>query len=172
MPGDYATVEADDTYNLLGRGSVCINTGGEKVYPEEVEEVLKEHAAVRDAVVVGVPDERFGEVIVAWVEPPTNGPTKGVDENDVIAHVKGRLASYKAPRRVFTTDNIGRSPAGKVDYRLLKSQAVDRLGQELLDGSKGRKGFMKPLLSVFAAVTMSTAAVVAVSATPAFAAVV
>src|SRR5437763_4196098 len=107
MPGDYATVEADGTLRLLGRGSVCINTGGEKVYPEEVEEVLKEHAAVRDAVVVGVPDERFGEVIVAWVESATNGPSNGVDENDVIAHVKGRLASYKAPRRVFTTETIG-----------------------------------------------------------------
>jgi 3-oxocholest-4-en-26-oate---CoA ligase len=130
MPGDYATVEADGTLRVLGRGSVCINTGGEKVYPEEVEEVLKEHAAVRDAVVVGVPDERFGEVIVAWVEPATNGPTSGeVDENDVIAHVKGRLASYKAPRRVLTTETIGRSPAGKVDYRLLKSLAVERLGQ-------------------------------------------
>src|SRR5438270_580244 len=68
VPGDYATVEADGTLRLLGRGSVCINTGGEKVYPEEVEEALKEHPAVGDAVVVGVPDERFGEIICAWVE--------------------------------------------------------------------------------------------------------
>jgi fatty-acyl-CoA synthase len=123
MPGDYATVEADGTLRLLGRGSVCINTGGEKVYPEEVEEALKEHGAVRDAVVVGVPDERFGEVIVAWVEPANDG---AVDEDDVIAHVKGRLAGYKAPRRVLTTDTIGRSPAGKVDYSRLRTEAIQR----------------------------------------------
>ena len=123
MPGDYATVEADGTLRLLGRGSVCINTGGEKVYPEEVEEVLKEHD-VRDAVVVGVPDERFGEIIVAWVEPA--GET-AVEEEDVIAHVKGRLAGYKAPRRVLTTETIGRSPAGKVDYARLR-EAIQRTG--------------------------------------------
>ena len=125
MPGDYATVEADGTLRLLGRGSVCINTGGEKVYPEEVEEVVKEHAAVRDAVVVGVPDERFGEVIVAWVEPAGTGE---VDEGDVIAHVKERLAGYKAPRRVLTTETIGRSPAGKVDYSRLRKEASQRIG--------------------------------------------
>jgi 3-oxocholest-4-en-26-oate---CoA ligase len=104
---------------------VCINTAGEKVYPEEVEEVLKEHGAVRDAVVVGVPDERFGEVIVAWVEPTA----EAVDEADVIAHVKARLAGYKAPRRVLVTDTIGRSPAGKVDYARLKTLAIDELQQ-------------------------------------------
>jgi fatty-acyl-CoA synthase len=125
MPGDYATVEADGTLRLLGRGSVCINTGGEKVYPEEVEEVLKEYEAVRDAVVVGVPDDRFGEVIVAWVEPADGS---AVNEDDVIAHVKGRLASYKAPRRVLTTETIGRSPAGKVDYSRLREEAVQRTG--------------------------------------------
>ncbi|TMK89466.1 MAG: acyl-CoA synthetase, partial [Actinobacteria bacterium] len=125
MPGDYATVEPDGTLKLLGRGSVCINTGGEKVYPEEVEEALKEHAAVRDAVVVGVADERFGEVIVAWVESSGTGD---VDEADVIAHVKGRLASYKAPRRVLTTETIGRSPAGKVDYGRLRKEATQRIG--------------------------------------------
>ncbi|MBV9040200.1 MAG: acyl-CoA synthetase, partial [Acidimicrobiia bacterium] len=126
VPGDYATVEADGTLRLLGRGSVCINTGGEKVYPEEVEEALKEHAAVRDAVVVGVPDERFGEVIVAWVEPAASEGE--VDEDDVIAHVKTRLASYKAPRRVLTTETIGRSPAGKVDYSRLRKEAEQRIG--------------------------------------------
>jgi fatty-acyl-CoA synthase len=125
VPGDYATVEADGSLRLLGRGSVCINTAGEKVYPEEVEEVLKEHDAVRDAVVVGVPDERFGEVIVAWVEPASSG---AVDEADVIAHVKGRLAGYKAPRRVLVTDTIGRSPAGKVDYSRLRKEAAQRIG--------------------------------------------
>src|SRR5205807_651329 len=125
VPGDYATVEADGTLRLLGRGSVCINTGGEKVYPEEVEEVLKEHAAVRDAVVVGVPDERFGEVIVAWVEASLDG---GADEVEVIAYVKQRLAGYKAPRRILTTETIGRSPAGKVDYRRLRETAIQEIG--------------------------------------------
>ena len=121
VPGDYATVEADGTLRVLGRGSVCINTGGEKVYPEEVEEVLKEHPAVRDAVVVGVPDERFGELIYAWVEPADG---HSIEEADVIAHVKGRLAHYKAPRRVLSTPSIGRSPAGKVDYARLRQEAV------------------------------------------------
>jgi fatty-acyl-CoA synthase len=125
VPGDYATVEADGTVRVLGRGSVCINTGGEKVFPEEVEEVLKEHGAVRDAVVVGVPDERFGEVICAWIEP---APDAVVDEAELIAHVKGRLAGYKAPRRVLTIDSIGRSPAGKVDYARLRREATERVG--------------------------------------------
>src|SRR5207247_6256996 len=82
MPGDYAIVEADGTLRLMGRGSVCINTGGEKVYPEEVEEALKEHPAVLDAVVVGVPDERFGELLFAWVEP---APGPSTDAAAVIA---------------------------------------------------------------------------------------
>ena len=106
MPGDYATVEADGTITLLGRGSVCINTGGEKVFPEEVEEVLKLHPAVRDAVAVGVPDEKFGEAITAVVEPQ---PGATVDEGDVIAHVKGKLAAYKAPKRVVVVESIQRA---------------------------------------------------------------
>jgi fatty-acyl-CoA synthase len=126
VPGDYAMVEADGTLRLLGRGSVCINTAGEKVFPEEVEEALKAHPAVSDAVVVGVPDERFGEVVVAWVEP--TDPTAGVDEAAVIAHVKGRLAGYKAPRRVLATSSIGRSPSGKVDYTRLRREATAELG--------------------------------------------
>jgi 3-oxocholest-4-en-26-oate---CoA ligase len=124
IPGDFATVEADGTLRVLGRGSVCINTGGEKVYPEEVEEVLKEHPAVRDAVVVGVPDDRFGEVICAWVEPAG----AAVDPDALIEHAKGRLAGYKAPRHVLSTTSIGRSPAGKVDYARLKREAAAELG--------------------------------------------
>ena len=104
---------------------MCINTGGEKVYPEEVEEALKSHPAVTDAVVVGVPDERFGEVIVAWVEPAAE---LDLDEADVIAHVRGRLAAYKAPRRVLPTPSIGRSPAGKVDYKRLRTEALAVMG--------------------------------------------
>ena len=124
VPGDFATVEEDGTLRLLGRGSVCINTGGEKVFPEEVEEVLKTHPSVRDAVAVGVPDEKWGEAICAMVEPV---PGTDVDEADVIAHVKSRLAAFKAPKRVLAVDTIGRAPNGKVDYKRLKAEATERV---------------------------------------------
>jgi fatty-acyl-CoA synthase len=123
IPGDYATVEADGTLRLLGRGSVCINTGGEKVYPEEVEEVLKTPPGIRVAGAVGVPDEKWGEAIYAMVEP---APGVDLDEADVIAHVKSRLAAFKAPKRVLTVDTIGRAPNGKVDYKRLKAEASAR----------------------------------------------
>jgi acyl-CoA synthetase (AMP-forming)/AMP-acid ligase II len=124
VPGDYATVEADGTLRLLGRGSVSINTGGEKVFPEEVEECLKEHPAVADAVVVGVPDERFGEAITAAVELV---PGSHVTEEDLVKQVKSCHASYKAPRHVLFVDSIGRSPAGKADYKAVKALAMERL---------------------------------------------
>jgi len=119
VPGDWATVEADGTLRLLGRGSQCINTGGEKVYPEEVEEALKTYPGIVDAACVGVPDDRFGEAVVAIVEA-----TGDLDEAAVIAHVKGTLASYKAPRRVVRVPTLGRAPNGKVDYRALRDQAL------------------------------------------------
>jgi acyl-CoA synthetase (AMP-forming)/AMP-acid ligase II len=100
---------------------VCINTGGEKVFPEEVEEVLKLHPAVRDAVVVGVPDERFGEAICAIVEAQ---PGAVPETGQLVAHVKDRLASYKAPRHVLVVETIGRAANGKADYERLKSMAV------------------------------------------------
>ncbi len=124
IPGDFAEVDADGTVRLLGRGSVCINTGGEKVYPEEVEEVLKLHPSVHDAVVVGVPDERFGEAITALVEM---APGADVDEAALIAHVRDHLARFKAPKRVFGLASIGRAPNGKVDYRRMKDEALERL---------------------------------------------
>jgi 3-oxocholest-4-en-26-oate---CoA ligase len=124
LPGDWATVEADGTVTLLGRGSVCINTGGEKVFPEEVEEVLKTAPGVVDAVCVGVPDERFGEAICAIVEPRA-GTT--IDAGAVVAHVKDHLAHYKAPRRVLVRDAIGRAPNGKVDYKGLTAWAREQV---------------------------------------------
>lgn len=127
IPGDYATVEADGSITLLGRGSVCINTAGEKVFPEEVEEALKTHADVRDAVVVGVPDDKYGESITALVE---FAPGTSVAAEDLIAHVKAHLASYKAPRTVLPVDTIGRAPNGKVDYKAAKKYAFDQLGIE------------------------------------------
>ena len=121
-PGDYAMVEADGSLTLLGRGSVVINTGGEKVFPEEVEEVLKTHPGVRDAVAVGVPDDKFGEAVAAVVEPSGDAPASA---DEVIAHVRAKLAAYKAPKHVFTIDTIGRAPNGKVDYKRLKAYAAD-----------------------------------------------
>jgi acyl-CoA synthetase (AMP-forming)/AMP-acid ligase II len=124
VPGDYATVEADGTLRLLGRGSVVINTGGEKVFPEEVEEVLKTHPDVLDAACVGVPDERFGEAICALVE---RRPGSTVAEADLVEHVKARLASFKAPRHVVLVASVGRSPAGKLDYERLRHLARSRV---------------------------------------------
>jgi fatty-acyl-CoA synthase len=121
-PGDYAMVEADGSLTLLGRGSVVINTGGEKVFPEEVEEVLKTHPGVRDAVAVGVPDDQFGEVVAAVVEPAGGEP---VPAEELIAHVRTKLANYKAPKYVFRVDTIGRAPNGKVDYKRLKAYAAN-----------------------------------------------
>ena len=114
VPGDWATVEVDGSITLLGRGSVCINTGGEKVFPEEVEEVLKTHPAIHDAVAVGVPDERFGQAVTAVVEPEGGAD---VDEAEVIEHVKSKLAHYKAPKRIFVVPTLERAANGKVDYK-------------------------------------------------------
>ncbi len=122
VPGDYATVAADGTIHLLGRGSMCINTGGEKVYPEEVEETLKTHPAVADAAVVGVPDPEFGEHVVAIVQP---APGAEPDPAVLIEHVKGRLARYKAPRRVHLVASLERAPNGKVDYARHRRQAAE-----------------------------------------------
>jgi 3-oxocholest-4-en-26-oate---CoA ligase len=125
IPGDYATIEADGTLKVLGRGSVCINTGGEKVFPEEVEEALKTHEAVMDAAVVGVPDEKWGEAITAVVVAE---PGSASHEADLIKHVKSRLAAYKAPKRVLFGDSLGRSPAGKLDYSGLRERARAEVG--------------------------------------------
>lgn len=124
IPGDWAEVNTDGSLKLLGRGSVCINTGGEKVFPEEVEEALKRHADVRDAVVVGVPDARFGERICAVVEPEAGAaPTlAGLSE-----YVRGQLAAYKAPRELVVVGSIGRAPNGKVDYKAIKEHALATL---------------------------------------------
>lgn len=124
IPGDWAEVLADGTVQLLGRGSQCINTGGEKVYPEEVEECLKRHPSVADAAVVGVPDERFGQAIVALVEAH---PGAEIDADELIEHVKGRLARFKAPKTVRVVPTIGRAVNGKLDYRRLTAEAVGGL---------------------------------------------
>ncbi|MBM3718092.1 MAG: AMP-binding protein [Actinobacteria bacterium] len=125
VPGDWAEVNPDGTLHLLGRGSVCINTGGEKVFPEEVEETLKRHPAVRDAVAVGIPDPRWVETICAVVE--TEGAVSPTLE-ELSEHVKSHLAAYKSPRHLVIVPTIGRAPNGKVDYKRLKQHAMDTLG--------------------------------------------
>jgi fatty-acyl-CoA synthase len=127
IPGDWATVDADGTLRLLGRGSVCINTGGEKVFPEEVEEALKIHPAVRDVIVVGVPDARFGEAICAVVELDGSGAVPSPEPAELIAHVKERLASFKAPRHVLIVASVGRAPNGKADYPRVRREATAAL---------------------------------------------
>jgi 3-oxocholest-4-en-26-oate---CoA ligase len=122
VPGDFATVDTDGAIQLLGRGSVVINTGGEKVFPEEVEEVLKRHLAVSDAVAVAIPDERFGQVVAAVVELR---PGASATEAELIEHVRDHLAAFKAPKRVRFVDNIGRSPAGKVDYARHRAETTE-----------------------------------------------
>jgi len=121
--GDMATVEEDGTIAVLGRGSVCINTGGEKVYPEEVEAALKAHPAVYDAVVAGVPDERYGSRVAALVQLRSEGPRPSVDE--LIEHARGRVAGYKVPRLIVVVPEIRRSPSGKADYPWAATVARD-----------------------------------------------
>jgi fatty-acyl-CoA synthase len=116
MPGDYAIIDADGTVHLLGRGSVCINTGGEKVYPEEVEVAARSHAALADCTVVATPDQRFGSVVTLVASRNTSPGSAQIREADIIAHVRSLLASYKVPRNVVFVDAIYRSPSGKADY--------------------------------------------------------
>ncbi len=127
VPGDYATVDADGTVKLLGRGSACINTGGEKVYPEEVEAELRKHASVFDCVVVGVPHPRFGEQVIALVQVVDD---HYLDEAEMAAWCRARLAGYKTPRRFLFVDSLGRSAAGKAHHNELRALAVERLGGE------------------------------------------
>jgi fatty-acyl-CoA synthase len=125
FPGDFGTVEADGSITLLGRGSVCINSGGEKIFPEEVEEVVKLHPAVYDCLVVGVPDEKFGEAVTA-VASLRSG--QSADEADILASSRGRLASYKLPKRVLLVDEVRRAPNGKADYGWAREHALTALG--------------------------------------------
>ncbi|WP_301174487.1 acyl-CoA synthetase [Actinomadura geliboluensis] len=114
IPGDFASLEEDGTITLLGRGSLVINTGGEKVYPEEVEVALKDHPDVYDAVVVGLPDERFGQRVAAVVAPR---PSTTVTLEQLTEHCRGRLAGYKLPRQITLVDEVQRTAVGKSDYK-------------------------------------------------------
>jgi 3-oxocholest-4-en-26-oate---CoA ligase len=130
VPGDHAVVEPDGTITLLGRGSVSINTGGEKVYPEEVESVLKAHPDVFDALVVGVADEHWGQRVVAIVqgrdEPGRPRSAPGLDS--LQRHCREHLAGYKVPRELVLVDSIERSPSGKPDYRWARTVVTSAPG--------------------------------------------
>ena len=124
FPGDYAKLEADGTITLLGRGSNCINSAGEKIYPEEVEEALKKDALVFDCLVVGMPDEKFGQKIVAVVSTVDN---KKVNEAELIENTRKSIAGYKLPKTILFTDEVQRAPNGKANYKWAKTFAEEQL---------------------------------------------
>jgi 3-oxocholest-4-en-26-oate---CoA ligase len=122
VPGDFARYEADGTITLLGRGNTCVNTGGEKVFPEEVESALMSHPDVFDVLVVGVPDDRLGQSVAAVVEPrPGTRPTF----DELNAHVRKELAGYKVPRSIWLVDKVHRLATGKADYRWASTYATE-----------------------------------------------
>jgi acyl-CoA synthetase (AMP-forming)/AMP-acid ligase II len=122
IPGDRAVIEDDGAITVLGRGSQCINSGGEKIFPEEVEAVLKSHPDVFDAIVVGVPDERWGESVAAVVAPREG---RNVTLQQLSTHCHGTLAGYKAPKHLVVVHTVERTPAGKPNYRWAKEIAVN-----------------------------------------------
>ena len=123
VAGDFASLESDGTITLLGRGSVCINSGGEKIFPEEVEQALKAHPEVYDTLVVGVPDDRWGQAVCAVVQPREGHVAPTLDE--IAEHCRGHLARYKVPRHLVIVDEIVRSPSGKPDYPWATALAED-----------------------------------------------
>ena len=122
FPGDYAKFESDGTITLLGRGSNCINSAGEKIYPEEVEEAIKTHNDIFDCLVVGMPDEKFGQRIVAVVSTVDN---KDLDELVLIENTRKKIAGYKLPKQILFTDEVKRAPNGKANYKWAKSFAEE-----------------------------------------------
>ncbi len=121
IPGDYCLVSEDGELTLLGRGSVCINSAGEKIYPEEVEEALKLHDSVEDALVVGVPDEKWGQAVTAVVKMEDYA---AFDADGLKAFVRQKLAGYKTPKHIFTNGPPFRAPNGKADYKSVTQYAV------------------------------------------------
>ena len=128
IPGDWAVVEEDGSVTMLGRGSVSINSGGEKIYPEEVEAALKGHPDVFDALVVGVPDPRYGQHVAAVVQARP-GCRPSLAELD--SFVRSEIAGYKVPRSLWLVDEVKRSPAGKPDYRWAKEQTEARAADDM-----------------------------------------
>jgi len=118
IPGDWCTVDADGTLNLLGRGSACINSAGEKIYPEEIEEALKTHANVDDALVFGIDHDKWGQAVTALVQMAEN---QDLDEQELHGHVRGLLAHYKSPKAIYSVKTMFRAPNGKADYKAAKA---------------------------------------------------
>jgi 3-oxocholest-4-en-26-oate---CoA ligase len=122
IPGDWCTVEEDGTITLLGRGSVCINSAGEKIYPEEVEEVIKAIDGIRDALVVGVPDDKWGNAVIAVVEG------NEMDVTEMRGIIRKQLAGYKVPKQILYKEDLMRAPNGKADYKAITAFAKEALG--------------------------------------------
>jgi acyl-CoA synthetase (AMP-forming)/AMP-acid ligase II len=118
IPGDWCTVEKDGTLTLLGRGSACINSAGEKIFPEEVEELLKTHASVEDALVFGIEDDKWGQAVTAVVSLSGN---ESLDVAELVNHVRGSLAPYKSPKAIYAVETMFRAPNGKADYKAAKA---------------------------------------------------
>jgi len=114
MPGDFATVEEDGSITLLGRGSIVINSGGEKIFPEEVESAVRSHPDVMDAIVCGAPDERWGQTVAAIIQPRVGHQAPSLES--IQEHCRSTIAGYKLPRRLHVVDTVERSPSGKPDY--------------------------------------------------------
>lgn len=122
FPGDWARVEADGSLTLLGRGSQCINSAGEKIYPEEVEEAIKRHDDVIDCLVVGIPDEKFGQCVAAVASV---APGSGIGEHELRSFTKSKLSAFKAPKKIVVVDKVQRAPNGKADYKWARSLLED-----------------------------------------------
>jgi 3-oxocholest-4-en-26-oate---CoA ligase len=137
VPGDFARVEEDGSITLLGRGSGCVNTGGEKVFPEEVEGAVKAHPDVFDTLVIGIPDERLGERVAAIVQLREGAD---LDLADLETVVRKHIAGYKVPRTVWVTDHIGRTPSGKADYRWARKFADAQLAAAEGGAAQGSAG--------------------------------
>ena len=124
FPGDYATINADGTINLLGRGSNCINTAGEKVYPEEVEEAIKKHPNVYDCLVVGLQDDKYGQRVVAIASLEENS---ALEEGELIDFTREQLSGYKLPKQILFVEEVMRAPNGKANYKWAKTEAQENL---------------------------------------------
>lgn len=121
MPGDFARIEEGNRVTLLGRGSNCVNTGGEKVYPEEVEMAIKRHPPIYDCLVVGIPDERFGQAVAAVVQPREDQP---VELEELREFLRAHLSGYKLPRALTLVPEIPRNATGKAQYPRAKEMAL------------------------------------------------
>ena len=124
FPGDYATINDDGSINLLGRGSNCINTAGEKVYPEEVEEAIKKHPQIYDCLVVGLKDDKFGQKVVALASLESQGE---IEEGELIDFTREQLSGYKLPKQILFVKEVMRAPNGKANYKWAKEEAENKL---------------------------------------------